>query len=606
MSVISIQCRLVASEPERKQLWLLMSGAHTPFVNTLLERVAQHPTFPDWKAGWQIPTKELDEIVKQIRQEETFAGLPGRWISSAKSQVAGIYKAWFKCLQRLRSKLIGQQTWLSMLQPDRDLIQVSGLTLEQLQERARIMLSQDCPNWFAAYREAKDELERISIAYLLKHHRKIPEGPEDLEKLAKIRRKVEIRIERLEIQLEAKLPSGRDLASDKYANVLAAGTSNLFETDEAFKQWQSELTTVPKSLPFPVNYASNSDLNWLMTPQGRLGVKFNGLGKLTFKIYCDRQQLPWFQRFYQDQQVYKQNPKEYSQALFTLRSVTLSWKEGTGKGDPWQANYLYLHCSLETLLWSQAGTQIICEQKAEKTKQVLDKLKEKEDLTPTQQKYQQRKQTELGGLAGEYPRPQHPLYVGQSQLIVGVSLDIEQLASVALLDVTRGEVVAFRSLKQLLGKDYSLVHQLRYKRRQNAHDRKVNQAKGRDNKQNETQLATHVDRLIAKAIISFAQQSLARSIALPKIKDVREVVQSQIQAKAELRIPDSKELQQQYAKQYRMNAHRWSYRRLLDAICNRARKKGLIVEEGIHAHCDTAMDRAKGVALSAYTLRSTA
>jgi hypothetical protein len=66
-------------------------------------------------------------------------------------------------------------------------------------------------------------------------------------------------------------------------------------------------------------------------------------------INRDRQQLAWFQRFYQDQQVYKQNPKEHSQALFTLRSVTLTWKEGTGKGEPWQANYLYLHCSAEVI-----------------------------------------------------------------------------------------------------------------------------------------------------------------------------------------------------------------------------------------------------------------
>jgi hypothetical protein len=606
MSVISIQCRLVANEPERKQLWQLMVGAHTPLVNTLLERVAEHPKFPDWKAIGQLPANELTEIVKQTRQEEIYVGLPGRWISSAQRQVADIYKAWLKRQRQLLYKRIGQQNWLAMLQSDEDLIQASGLTLEQLKARARVLLSQECPNWFGAYQEAKDDLERISIAYLLKHHRQIPEDPEDLKKLAKMRRQVEIRIERLKIQLQAKLPSGRDLASDNYVNVLTAGTSNLFETDEAFKQWQSELTAIPKALPFPVNYASNSDLNWSMTPQGRLCVKFNGLGKLTFKIYCDRQQLPWFQRFYQDQQVFKQNPKEYSQALFTLRSVTLTWKEGTGKGDPWQANYLYLHCSLETLLWSQEGTQIICDQKAEKTKQLLDNLEQKEDLTPTQQKYQQRKRTELGGLTGKYPRPQHPLYAGQSQLIVGVSLDIEQLASVVLLDVARGEVMAFQSLKQLLGKDYTLVHRLRYEQRHNAHDRKVNQAKGRDNKQNETQLATHVDRVIAKAIISFAQQHLARSVALPKIKDIREVVQSQIQARAELRIPDSKELQRQYAKQYRMNAHQWSYSRLLDAICNRARKKGLIVEEGIHARCDTAMEQAKGVALSAYALRSTA
>ena len=606
MSVISIQSRLVASEPERKQLWQLMAGPQTSLVNTLLERVAQHPQFPAWKAKGQLPAKELTAIVKQTRQETIFADLPGRWISSAQRQVASIYKAWLKCLHRLRYKLIGQQTWLSMLQSDEDLMRASGLTLEQLKARSKVLLSQECQNWFVAYREAEDDRERLWIAYLLKHHRRIPEGPEDLKKLENIRRKVEIRIERLEIQLEAKLPSGRDLANDNYVNVLMAGTTKLFETDEEFKEWQSQLTSVPKALPFPVQYASNSDLNWLMTPQGRLGVRFNGLGKLTFKIYCDRQQLPWFQRFYQDQQVYKQNPKEHSQALFTLRSVTLTWKEGTGKGEPWQANYLYLHCSLETLLWSQQGTQIICQQKAEKTQQLLDKLEQKEDLTPTQQQDRQRKQTLLRGLDGKYPRPQHRIYTGHPHPIVGVSLDIEQLVSVALVDVVKAEVIAFQSLKQLLGKDYTLIHRLRYERRSNNHKRKVIQQKGGNTQPTESQLATHVERLVAKAIISFAQQHLARSVALPKIKDIREVIQAQIQARAEQRIPDSKELQRQYAKQYRMNAHRWSYGRVLDAIRNRAGKEGLIVEEGIHSHYDTAVEQAKNVTLSAYALRSSA
>ncbi len=605
MSVISIQCRLVASEPERKQLWQLMAGAQTPLVNTLLELVAQHPQFSDWKAKGQLPVKELTAIVKQTCQEKLFSSLPSRWIAAAQRQVAEIYKSWLKRQQQLQYQLAGQQTWLAMLQSDEELAQACGLTTEELTERARVLLTQDSPNWFATYREAKDDRERNSIAYLIKHYRQIPHGLEDPKKLAKRRRKVEIRIERLQVQMEAKLPTGRNLTNE-YDDLLMAGTNTLFETDEAFKQWQSHITSVPKDLPFPVEYASNSDLTWSRNPQGRLCVKFGGLAKLTFKIYCDRQQLSWFQRFYQDQQVYKQNPSEHSQALFTLRSVNLIWKKGKGTGEPWQANYLYLHCSLETLLWTQQGTQIVCQQKAEKTKQILTKLEENQDLTSNQQQFKQRQQSLLRGLDGKYPRPQHRIYTGHPHLIVGVSLDIEQLASVALFDVVRAEVIAFHSLKQLLGKDYALVHRLRYERRSNNHKRKVIQQQGGNTQPTDSQLATHVERLVAKGIISFAQQHLARSVALPKIKDIREVIQAQIQARAEQRIPDSKKLQQQYAKQYRMSAHRWSYGRVLDAIRSRAGKEGLIVEEGIHSHCDTAAEQAKDVALSAYALRSSA
>ncbi len=606
MNIISIQCRLVASEPDRQQLWQLMASSHTPLVNTLLDQVAQHPEFLEWKTKGCLPAQKLEEIVKQTRQQEPFAGLPSRWITSAQRQVAEIYKSWLKRQEQLLRKLSGQQNWLAMLRSDEELAQTSGLTLEELKEKARELLEQDCSDWFAFHREAEDDLIRNAIAYLLKNGRRIPKHPEKPEKLAKKRRAVEIRIERLQIQLAAKSPSGRDMANDHYKNALVTGVSKLFETEEDFKQWQGQVTANIKNLPFPVEYTSNGDLSWSLDTQKRLCVKFNGLGKLTFKIYCDRQQLHLFQRFYEDQLIFKQNKADHSQALFMLRSATLLWKERNSKGEPWQANYLYLHCCIDTLLWSQEGTALIRQQKAEKTQQMLLKMKEKPELTPSQQQYLNRQKSLLRGLEGEYPRPVHRLYEGHGHLIVGVSLDIEQLASVALIDIQRGEILRSRSLKQLLGEDYELVHRFRYEKRHNAHHNKVSQQRGKQTSSQEAQLATHIDRLLAKAIISFAQENLAGSVALPKIRDIREVVQSQIQARAEERIPDSQELQRQYAKQYRINAHRWSYGRLLDAIRNRANKRGLVVEEGIHSLNNTAIEQAKGVALSAYALRNIA
>ncbi len=41
MSIITIQCRLVASESTRRQLWELMAGKNTPLVNELLALVSQ-------------------------------------------------------------------------------------------------------------------------------------------------------------------------------------------------------------------------------------------------------------------------------------------------------------------------------------------------------------------------------------------------------------------------------------------------------------------------------------------------------------------------------------------------------------------------------------
>lgn len=43
MSVITIQCRLVASEDTRRHLWQLMANKNTPLINELLEQVRIHP-----------------------------------------------------------------------------------------------------------------------------------------------------------------------------------------------------------------------------------------------------------------------------------------------------------------------------------------------------------------------------------------------------------------------------------------------------------------------------------------------------------------------------------------------------------------------------------
>ena len=50
-------------------------------------------------------------------------------------------------------------------------------------------------------------------------------------------------------------------------------------------------------------------------------------------------------------------------------------------------------------------------------------------------------------------------------------------------------------------------------------------------------MGEYVDRLIAKAIIELAQKYQVSAIAVPQIEDMREIVQSEIKAKAEAKIP---------------------------------------------------------------------
>jgi transposase len=55
---------------------------------------------------------------------------------------------------------------------------------------------------------------------------------------------------------------------------------------------------------------------------------------------------------------------------------------------------------------------------------------------------------------------------------------------------------------------------------------------------------------------------------------MREIVQSEIQALAEQKCPEYLEGQRNYAKQYRISIHQWSYGRLIECIKSQAAKKG--------------------------------
>ena len=85
--------------------------------------------------------------------------------------------------------------------------------------------------------------------------------------------------------------------------------------------------------------------------------------------------------------------------------------------------------------------------------------------------------------------------------------------------------------------------------------------------------------MIAKAIIELAKQYSVSAIAVPKNEDMREIVQSEIKAKAEAKIPGYEEGQKKYAKQYRINIHNWNYGRLIENITTQASKLGIALKE---------------------------
>jgi flagellar biosynthesis/type III secretory pathway protein FliH len=107
-----------------------------------------------------------------------------------------------------------------------------------------------------------------------------------------------------------------------------------------------------------------------------------------------------------------------------------------------------------------------------------------------------------------------------------------------------------------------LLNRQRQQKQTLSHLRHKAQKRAGENFYGESNLGKYIDRLIAKAIIELAKQYQVSAIAVPKNEDIREIVQSEIKAKAEAKIPGYEEGQKKYAKQYRINIHNWSYGRL--------------------------------------------
>jgi IS605 OrfB family transposase len=183
-------------------------------------------------------------------------------------------------------------------------------------------------------------------------------------------------------------------------------------------------------------------------------------------------------------------------------------------------------------------------------------------------------------------------------------LGLDKLATAAVVDGTTGKVIAYRSIKQLLGDNYKLLNRQRYQKRASSHKRHKAQRKGASNQFGDSELGQYLDRLLAKSIVTLARTYQAGSIVLPKLDDMRELVQSEIQARAEQKIPGYIEAQEKYAKQYRVNVHQWSYGRLIDNIKAQASKDGIVIEEGKQPIRGSPQEKAKDMAIAAYHARS--
>ncbi|MEH2212119.1 type V CRISPR-associated protein Cas12k [Nostoc sp.] len=633
MSVITIQCRLVAEEDTLRQLWELMAEKNTPLINELLLQVGKHPGFETWLEEGKIPTQLLKKLVNSLKTQERFIGQPGRFYTSAIALVDYVYKSWFALQKRRKYQIEGKERWLKMLKSDLELEQESQCSLNVIRTKATEILTKFTPQseqnsnqkkgkktkkstkskksslfqiLLNTYRETEDPLTRCAFAYLLKNKCKISELDEDLEEFTRNRRRKEIEIERLKDQLQSRIPKGRDLTGEEWLETLEIATANVAQNEKEAKAWQAALLRKTADVPFPVAYESNEDMTWLKNDKGRLFVRFNGLGKLTFEIYCDKRHLHYFQRFLEDQEIKRNSKNQHSSSLFTLRSGRLAWFPGEEKGEVWKVNQLNLYCSLDTRMWTTEGTQHVVEEKATTITKILTKVKQKDDLKDKQQAFITRQQSTLDRINNPFPRPSKPNYQGQPSILVGVSFGLEKPVTVAVVDVVKNEILAYRSVKQLLGENYNLLNRQRQQQQRLSHERHKAQRQNAPNSFGESELGQYVDRLLADAIVAIAKTYQADSIVIPKLRDMREQISSEIQSRAEKKCPGYKEAQQKYAKEYRINIHRWSYGRLIESIKSQAAKVGISTEIGTQPIKGSPQEKAGNLAVFAYQERQAA
>ena len=633
MSNITIQCKLVTTEVTRHYIWHLMAEKHTPLINELLKCIAQDSHFEEWCHAGKIPLEAVRKTCKQLQQNSQFIGQPGRFYSSATATVYRICKSWLALRTRLRNQIAGQTRWLAILQSNDELTIASQSDIDMLRAKARQLLtqlnhsdSQDnepqpkkarskkkeskqpgsaiSSTLFTLYGETEEVLTRCAIAYLLKNGCKLPDRAEDPKKFAKRRRKTEIRLERLVKTLQrTRFPKGRDLSEHTWLETLTKAEGCVPKDDNEAADWQASLLTEPATLPFPINYETNEDLRWFLNEKGRLCVSFNGLAEHSFDIYCDQRDLHWFKRFLEDQQTKKASGDLHSASLFTLRSGRISWQEGKGEGEPWNLHRLVLSCAVDTDSWTQEGTEQIRQKKASECAKVIASTKVKENLSKNQEAFIKRRTTMLTLLDNPFSRPSRPLYQGQPSILAGVSYGLDKPATLAIVDIQTGKAITYRSIRQLLGENYKLLNRYRLRQQHNAHQRHKNQKKGAFNRFGESNSGEHLDRLIAHEIVAIAQKYQVSSLILPDLSNIREIVQSEVQAKAEQEIPGSVELQRQYALQYRASVHRWRHAQLSQYIGSLAAQAGISIEVVKQPFTGTPQEKAKNLAIAGYQSR---
>jgi hypothetical protein len=747
----------VASEAA-KQFTLQLSIASTQLCKKLNDQVGQHSEFETWKENKSIPQDMLKDLWNSARGEFPYKEIPERFNRSAWLRVQNIYAGWFGKQDKLLSILYKVNRWLSVAKSDLKLVEISGCELEQIQIRADQLLSeakvrleerkasreqeikdkgqkhlsknkkysksvnkQSTPTATQPVNELDEDkkvsfnltdelfdtyfsfvntnascLDQCAIVHLLKNGCKVASELEDPKKFAAIFHKKQKQAQRIDKQLNDRMPKIRDLG-EAASKALSDGVQIVTLDNAEFATQLANLQRKSNPLPYSILFYSRDDIEWYLLKrknpvtqkiEERIFVKFKGLNaclkknlknqlegqleedlelfglkgndiewKITrrknsatqeikerisiklkgsntasqkqlkkqlekqleklelakyelskeyvFEVCCHRRQLPKFQVFLRDWQIYTSNKEDYSVASFAFKAAALVWRRSLENGI--YTFQPYLKCTLDYReLTSEGAESARAEDVAKLSKKIAnykEDQKDGEELTKQQMADLKRAQSQLKAMDNPYPRPSKPPYRGNPNIIVGVCFSREQVATVAVVDCLTQQVIAYRSIRQLLGNHYEMLSAYRLEQGRNANERHKQQKRGKFGAPSESKKGQYIDRLIARAVLEVAQKFKAESLALPDLTGLRESLQSELEAKAEWKYPGDKAKQKEYEKQHKINLHRWSYGRLIQYLKERAGKVGVPIELRQQPAKGDLREKAVQIALSAYLAR---
>jgi protein involved in ribonucleotide reduction len=290
MSKIAIPIRLDAlgatpkdREEVRRYYWELMTQQHTPLINQLNLKVAQHRDFADWRSNNKVDADALKALWRSFEEDSQFATMPDRAFVSARLVISNTYSSWLALQAGRQENLEKLSSSLEVLKTDAELIAISGCSLDTLRSKAKDVLSQVNAQiassgktkkskkaidggiyklLYKKHRTTTDAQEKCAVAYLIKNRFEIrgEETEEDIEKLRNLIHRKEKQIEILQKQLQSRLPKGRPwVGKDILDEIKSIGT---VKNEIEWNLVESALLKQQTFLPHPILFESSDDLIW--------------------------------------------------------------------------------------------------------------------------------------------------------------------------------------------------------------------------------------------------------------------------------------------------------------------------------------------------------